>query len=171
MLPMAATTVLVGPLTGRLIGRIGTRPSLTVGGAGLCVSGLLLTGLSGSTSYATLIVAYVIFGIGFASVNPPITNTAVSGMPPAQAGVAAAIASTSRQVGSALGIALAGALAVPSSGARSQLAAASHTGWWIIAGCGALVVVLAVLTTTPWAHRTAAALGDLERAPSPVTSD
>ena len=43
-----------------------------------------------------------------------------------------------------------------------MLAAASHTGWWIIAGCGALVIALGALTTTPWALRTAAALGDLE---------
>ena len=41
-------------------------------------------------------------------VNPAITNNAVAGMPLAQAGVAAAIASTSRQVGAALGVAVAG---------------------------------------------------------------
>jgi EmrB/QacA subfamily drug resistance transporter len=171
LLPMALTTVVVGPLTGRLIGRAGARPSLTVGGAGLCVSGLLLTGLSDTTPYGTLVLAYVVFGIGFASINPPITNTAVSGMPPAQAGVAAAIASTSRQVGTALGIAIVGALAVPSDGASRALSAASHTGWWIVAGCGALVVVLALLTTTRWALGTAAALGDLEgppQSPPPV---
>jgi hypothetical protein len=92
------------------------------------------------------------------------------------AGVAAAIASTSRQVGASLGIALVGALAVPSDGARRALSTASHTGWWIIAGCGALVVVLAVATTTRRALGTAAALGDLDaptppRVPAPATSD
>lgn len=54
----------------------------------------------------------MLFGLGFGAVNPPITNTAVSGMPAAQAGVAAAIASTSRQTGRSLGVALVGALAV-----------------------------------------------------------
>ena len=44
-------------------------------------------------------------------VNPPITNTAITGMPPSQAGVAAAVASTSRQVGATLGVAVLGALA------------------------------------------------------------
>ena len=39
----------------------------------------------------------------FGFVNAPITNTAVSGMPRAQAGVAAAVASTSRQIGQTLG--------------------------------------------------------------------
>jgi hypothetical protein len=91
-------------------------------------------------------------------------------MPPAQAGVAAAIASTSRQTGTALGIALAGALAVPASGAPDALAAASHTGWWIIAACGTIVVALALLTTSRWALGTAAALGDLDAPPAPPVS-
>jgi EmrB/QacA subfamily drug resistance transporter len=165
LLPMAVTTVVVGPLTGRLLGRVGARPSLVLGGAGICASGLMLTGLTETTSHLLLTAAYVVFGVGFASVNPPITNTAVSGMPPAQAGVAAAVASTSRQVGTALGIAIVGALAVPASGARSALAEASHTGWWIIAGCGALVVVIGVLSTTRRALRTAAAVAEPELAP------
>jgi MFS family permease len=169
LLPMAATTAIVGPLTGRLLGRVGARPSLVLGGVGVGISGLMLTGLTDTTSHAWLTAAYVIFGIGFASVNPPITNTAVSGMPPAQAGVAAAIASTSRQTGTALGIAFAGALAVPASGASDALAAASHTGWWIIAGCGAIVVALALLTTSRRALRTAAALGDLEAPAAPLS--
>src|SRR5213082_2475072 len=58
-----------------------------------------------------LIAAHSVFGLGFGMVNPPITNTAVSGMPGAQAGVAAAVASTSRQVGQTLGVAVLGAVA------------------------------------------------------------
>jgi EmrB/QacA subfamily drug resistance transporter len=162
MLPMAATTAVGGPLSGRIVARVGARPSLVVGGLGVLISSLMLVGLTDTTSTDWLIAAYVIFGIGFAAVNPPITNTAVSGMPPSQAGVAAAIASTSRQVGGSLGIAIVGALAVPASGDPHALAAASHTGWWILAACGALVVVLGFVTTSPWALRTAAALGDLD---------
>jgi EmrB/QacA subfamily drug resistance transporter len=162
MLPMAATTVVVGPLTGQLLGRVGARPSLVLAGVTIAISGLMLTNLSVTTAHGWLTAAYVIFGIGFGSVNPPITNTAMSGMPPAQAGVAAAIASTSRQVGTALGIALLGALAVPHSGASGALAGASHTGWWIVAGCGAIVVALGLVTTSRWALGTADALGELD---------
>ena len=59
-----------------------------------------------------LIASYVLFGLGFGLVNAPITNTAVSGMPRAQAGVAAAVASTSRQVGQSLGVAVVGSAVV-----------------------------------------------------------
>src|SRR5437763_2068601 len=89
--------------------------------------------------------------------NAPITNTAWSGMPRTQAGVAAAIASTSRQVGGSLGVAVVGSAVV--SGVHGALAAgfvsASHTGWWIVAGCGFAVLVLGALTTGRWARRTA----------------
>src|SRR5881398_3383685 len=78
-----------------------------------------------------LIAAYAVFGIGFGMVNPPITNTAVSGMPASQAGVAAAVASTSRQVGLSLGVAVVGA--ATTAGLTGSLAAglapASHVGW------------------------------------------
>ena len=55
-----------------------------------------------------LAVVYVVFGLGFGVVNPPISNTAITGHAAAQAGVAASVASTSRQVGSALGVAITG---------------------------------------------------------------
>ena len=73
--------------------------------------------VSATAPIAELIVVYVVFGIGFGFVNPPISNTAVSGMPPAQSGVAASIASTCRQVGATLGVAVIGSLvAGPRSG-------------------------------------------------------
>jgi MFS family permease len=128
-----------------------------IGGVAILISGLMLTGLSATTSPAWLIVSYIVFGIGFGSVNPPITNTAVSGMPPAQAGVASAVASTSRQVGQSLGVALVGAIAVVATTDPQSLATGTHPGWWLVAGCGVLIVVLGFLTTTRWALDTATA--------------
>ncbi len=91
-------------------------------------------------------------------VNPPISNTAVSGMPRAQAGVAAAVASTSRQVGGSLGVALTGsAMASALHGPLGTgFVPASHAGWLIIAGCGVVVLVTGLVTTGRWARATAA---------------
>jgi MFS family permease len=157
-LPMAAMTILFGPISGRVVGRWGPRVPLLIGGAGTAISALMLTGLTATTSMTWLVAAYVIFGIGFGFVNPPITNTAVSGMPPSQAGVAAAVASTSRQVGQSLGVAIVGAVTTASVSVslHDGLASASHTGWWIIAGCGAVVFGLGLATTSRWARLTAA---------------
>ena len=169
-LPMAAMTVILAPISGVVVGRRGPRPPLVVAGAFLCAAGVMLSGITLTTSYAWLFVAYAVFGIGFGVVNAPITNTAVSGLPDSQAGVAAAVASTSRQIGQALGVAVLGALAATAiHGNRGdELPVASHPGWWVIAGCGLAVLVLGVLTTTGWAARTAdsvAGLFDDEKGP------
>ena len=37
-----------------------------------------------------------------------------------------------------------------------EVLSSGHAGWWIIAGCGAIVAVLAVVTTSPRALATAA---------------
>ncbi|MBV8991546.1 MAG: DHA2 family efflux MFS transporter permease subunit, partial [Solirubrobacterales bacterium] len=110
-LPMAGMIFLFAPLSGRLVGRRGARPSLVVGGASMAVGAVMLTQLTATTAIGYLILSYLLFGAGGGLLNPPITNTAVSGMPPAQAGVAAAIASTGRQVGMTLGVAVVGAVA------------------------------------------------------------
>jgi EmrB/QacA subfamily drug resistance transporter len=157
VLPMAVMTVIFGPLSGVLVGRFGTRPSLVIAGIFLTASGVLLTRLANDTSAAMLVGTYVVFGIGFGFVNPPITNSTVSGMPRSQAGVAAGITSTSRQIGSSLGVAVIGSATIFALHGpfRQDFAAATHAGWWILTACGAGVLVLGLLVSGRWAHRTA----------------
>lgn len=149
-LPMAVMTVLLAPLSGAVVGRRGARPPLVVAGVFLAASGLMLTRITPTTPFSWLFIAYTLFGVGFGVVNAPITNSAVSGMPDSQAGVAAAVASTSRQIGQAMGVAVLGALATAGLHGRvgSDLASASHPGWWVVAGCGLVVLVLGLLTSS-----------------------
>ncbi|MEU7835354.1 MFS transporter [Nonomuraea sp. NPDC049129] len=156
-LPMAGLTVVCAPLSGRIVGGAGPRVPLIVAGGAMSVSALILTGLTADTPTWQLIASYVVFGLGFGMVNAPITNTAVSGMPSAQAGVAAAVASTSRQIGQALGVAVLGSLvaAAVQGPWRTGFPQASHIGWWICTASGAVVLVLGILTTSRWARRTA----------------
>ncbi|HEY0688413.1 MAG TPA: MFS transporter [Kribbella sp.] len=161
-LPMAAMTVVFAPLSGWIVGNRGPRLPLTVAGSMLAVSGLLLSRLTDSTTTPVLLAGYLIFGLGFGMLNAPITNAAVSGMPRSQAGVAAAIASTSRQVGASLGVAIVGT--VLNTRLTGQLETgfvqAARLGWLIIAGCGVLVLALGLLTTTRWARGTADKVAD-----------
>ena len=156
-LPIAAMTVLCSPIAGRVVGARGVRGPLVVGGLGLGVGSLMLVSLSADTSLGWLLGAYCIFGLGFGAVNPPITNTAVSGMPPSQAGVAAAVATTSRQVGLTLGVAVVGAVAVArvDGSLHDQLATASHPAWWLIAALGAGIVALGLAASTAGAQASA----------------
>lgn len=138
LLPMAAMTAVFAPLSGHLVGVRGARLPMVLAGAGMTAGGLLFAAFGAESSGGLLLAAYVLFGIGFGLVNAPITNAAVSGMPRTRAGLAASIASTSRQVGSALGVAVVGA----------TVAADQRTaGWWIMTGCGAAVLLLGLLTT------------------------
>ncbi len=155
-LPIAAMTLIFSPLSGRLVGRHRSRTALLAGGLGLMLGGALLTGIGSTTPLPSLLPAYFVFGIGFGMVNAPITNTAIAGMPPAQAGVAAAVASTSRQVGQTLGVAIVGAIVAENTGAVGRgFMAASHAGFWIVAGCGLAVILLGLASTTAWASATA----------------
>ncbi|GAB2583142.1 MFS transporter [Dyella jejuensis] len=161
-LPMALMAMLCGPFSGHLVGHHGTRPSLLIAGTGFLVSALMLTNLDGNSAMSMLLLAYAIFGIGLGTVNPAIANTAVSGMPKSQAGVAAAIASTSRQIGAALGVAIAGTVVNSSRASGMAFTRATHPIWWLAAGCGAIIILLGFVTHTAWArastHRVEASL-------------
>ena len=125
--PLAVMTVLASPLSGRIVGRRGPRLPLVISGVSLVTASAMLTGTGPATSSTWLLAAYVVFGLGFGFVNAPITNAAVSGMPRAQAGVASAIATTSRQFGQTLGVAVVGAIVTSRAGAsvRADLSSAS----------------------------------------------
>jgi EmrB/QacA subfamily drug resistance transporter len=162
LLPMALMSVIFAPISGRLVAARGARVPLMLAGTMMALGMLPLLRLHAGTSTAVLLAAFLVYGIGFGLVNAPITNTAVSGMPRSQAGVAAAVASTSRQVGGSLGVAIIGAAVGSGVGGTAGFAEATHIGWWIIFGCGLAILTLGLLTTGRWARgtaeRTAAAL-------------
>ncbi|MEH0526597.1 MFS transporter [Streptomyces sp. 1222.2] len=158
MLPMAVLCFVCAPVAGRLVGSRGPRLPLLVAGIAMTASGVLFAAFEAETGNVTLVIGYVLFGLGFGFVNAPITNTAVSGMPRAQAGVAAAVASTSRQIGQTLGVAVIGAVLAAGIGSSSYADAfvsAARPAWWIVAACGFVVLVLGALTTGVWARETA----------------
>ncbi len=151
-IPMAAMAGVFSTVSGRLVARRGPQPALIVSGVLIAVGAILLIGLDAHTTVWYLIVAYLVFGAGSGLVNAPITNTALSGMPRDQAGVAGAIASTCRQTGAALGVAVTGAIIAASS---AGFVLASHAAWAVVAGCGVMVMLLGIVSTGRWALATA----------------
>ncbi len=173
LLPMAAMVTVFASVSGRLVANRGPRLPLLLAGLGMVVSAVLLSQLNAHTSYLQLMGTYMIFGIGFGLVNVPITNTAVSGMPRSQAGVAAAFASTSRQTGSALGVAIVGSIVSTSLGGslRQTLPSATHPAWWFIAGAAAAVIVLGFVTTSARARATVSRTAALFEADAQPAAD
>lgn len=156
-LPMAVMTLFVPHLSGRIVGRAGSRLPLIGSGISMTASCVMLVGISQSTSFSWIFTSYVLFGISFGLVNPPITHAAVSGMPRAQAGVASAIASTSRQIGQTIGVAIVGALVTARihGSIHSHLASSSHFAWWLLSGCGLTIFVLGFVSSSKRAEKSA----------------
>ncbi len=151
-IPMAAMAGVFSTVSGRLVAGRGPRPALILSGVLIAVGAILLVGVGAHTAVWYLVVAYLVFGAGSGLVTAPITNTALSGMPRDQAGVAGAIASTCRQTGAALGVAVTGAIIAAGS---AGFVYASHAAWAVVAGCGVMVMLLGIASTGRWALATA----------------
>ncbi|UXA20950.1 MFS transporter [Mycobacterium sp. SMC-4] len=161
-LPIAVGAVLFSPLSGRLVARFGARPSLVVSGTLIAVASTMLVFLSATTPVWSLTIVFAVFGVGFAMVNAPITNAAVSGMPTDRAGAASAVTSTSRQVGVSIGVALCGAVAGPAMDAGGAgFAAASRPLWLVCTALGGVILALGVFSTSGRAVRSAERLAPL----------
>jgi EmrB/QacA subfamily drug resistance transporter len=156
LLPVGVLTVVLSPLTGRLVGRRGPRMPLVVAGVALALGGGASLWLRPSTPLPAVLGIYLLFGIFLGTINPPITNTAVPGMPRSMAGVAASLASAGRQTGTTLGVAISGTI-VGSALARGGTAftSAEDGVWWLVLGLGVGIVVLGLLSTGRWASHTA----------------
>jgi EmrB/QacA subfamily drug resistance transporter len=151
-IPMAMMLGALSVVSGRLVARRGPRFSLVASGGLIAVGAVLLAFQTARTPVWYLIVAYLVYGAGAGLVSAPITNTALSGMPRDQAGVAGAIASTCRQAGAAAGVAVTGAIIASSS---AGFVRASHAAWAVVAGCGVTVILLGIISTGRWALATA----------------
>jgi EmrB/QacA subfamily drug resistance transporter len=156
-LPLAVMAMAGSLVSGRMVASRGSRAALLASGLCCVTGGAVMSAVSGTIAYPWLLAAYTVFGFGFGLVNTPVTNTAVSGMPRAQAGVASAIASTSRQVGQTLGVAVAGAMVAGAAVGSLQAGfiPASHAAWWTLTACSGLALLLGFLATTRRAHESA----------------
>ena len=161
-LPIAIGALFFSPLSGRLVGRYGSRPSLLASGILITAAAVMLTFLTPTTPVWALLVIFAVYGIGFGIVNAPITNAAVSGMPQDRAGAASAVTSTSRQVGVSIGVALCGSVAGTAlASAGVQFTSAALPLWFVNIGLGLAIVVLAITSTSARAMRSAERLAPL----------
>jgi EmrB/QacA subfamily drug resistance transporter len=164
LLPMAVAQLVCSNIAGHLVGSRGTRrPLFLSAGAVLVAATALAVGLRASTPDLLILAVFLVYGIGQGFLNAPVTTMSVSGMPPSQSGSAAAVTSTARQVGTSLGVALAGALtglgATAAGGAG--FADAARPYWWLVVGLAVLIAGLAWLATSPRGHRSRARISHL----------
>jgi len=110
ILPVAGTIALgsaVGPM---LVSRFGTRPIVMVGLALLGGSFAWIAGSPLDESYLLIVGQMVMMGLGLGLTQVPATDSILSVLPPAKAGVGSAINDATREAGGTLGVAVVGSV-------------------------------------------------------------
>lgn len=108
--PIAAAFVVIAPLAGRFMGRIGSDRMATIGFSIAGVGALWIALSAPVEEYAAMVPGIALFGAGLAMCQSPITTTAISEVPRERLGVASSLPNLSRYVGGALGAALLSAI-------------------------------------------------------------
>ncbi len=109
-LPITVAAFFVAPIAGVLLGRVPARVLLSGGLALAGVGLLLMSGIEANSEWTTLLLGFIVAGIGVGLLNPVIADVALSVVPKEQSGMASGINDTFRQVGISVGIATWGAL-------------------------------------------------------------
>ncbi|MCU1504938.1 MAG: putative transport protein, partial [Ilumatobacteraceae bacterium] len=111
LLPAGVMAFVGGAVGGQLSRRFGPKYVITIGLA-FEATGIFLyvAAFSTSTTFWSLLPGLMLHGIGIGFATSQLTNVVLSDIPPAKAGSASGAAGMIRQVGTALGIALIGAI-------------------------------------------------------------
>jgi MFS transporter, DHA2 family, methylenomycin A resistance protein len=141
ILPQTAMAAIASTLGGRMTARTGPRAPMLLGLAvgALGFAGLLVAGRS--TPYLALILPLAAIGFGTAFTMPAAVTAVVESAPAERAGVASGVLNASRQMVSAVGVALLGALVTRSS----EFQVGMRTGSLISACCFAAGIVLVLV--------------------------
>jgi EmrB/QacA subfamily drug resistance transporter len=107
ILPWTAMPIVVAPIAGLLSDRLGGR-IVVVTGLVLQSIGLAWVAIvtSVSVSYASLVPAFIVSGIGMALFFAPVANTVLSSVRPDQEGIASGATNAIRELGGVFGIAV-----------------------------------------------------------------
>jgi EmrB/QacA subfamily drug resistance transporter len=147
----AGTVVVFSNLAQVIVGRLGVRATLTAGLVLSVASVAWITRLPIDGHYLEdMFPAFVLGGAGLALSFVPVTIASLAGVSPADAGVASGLVNTSRQIGGAIGIAAASAIAeavTRHSAATGAAAVDDGLRVALYALTGVLVVAAAVAAT------------------------
>ena len=173
----AISVVVASNIAQWVVGRFGVRATLTAGLLASALSVAWLTRLPVDGSYFwDLFPAFVLGGAGMGLSFVPVTIASLTGVAPADAGVASGLINTSRQIGGAVGIAAISAIAASSTGTYASthsLAPTSglaldhgfQTGLYALTGLLLLGALIAVtLLRPPATPRAASKAVDAEAA-------
>jgi EmrB/QacA subfamily drug resistance transporter len=109
-LPQTILAFVASIFAGQLLNRVAIRVLFGVGMALVGVGLLLMHGITASSTWTTLLVGFIVSGLGVGITNPAIAQSAIAVVPQEKSGMGSGINSTFRQVGIATGVAALGAV-------------------------------------------------------------
>ncbi len=127
-LPLSLVSFAVALVTGRLIGKVAMRVLLGVAMTAAAVGLASMAHLTSTSTWLALLPGLVLAGIGLGITSTGLASAALSAVDPAHAGMAAGLTNTLRQVGTATGVAVFGALYASRVTAATQRELAGLSG-------------------------------------------
>lgn len=121
--PIAVSLLPLALVSARLAERFGLRGFTAVGLLVVALGMLLLGNLDPQQGYLPLAIAVCVLGAGLGLTAPPATAAIIDNVPPDKYGIASAVNDATREIGAALGIALAGSIL--STGYTDRMATAT----------------------------------------------
>jgi EmrB/QacA subfamily drug resistance transporter len=106
VLPLGAVMPLISPRSMRLAARIGGRATIIAGLLAVAAGLFLLSLWTAGTPYPVYALMLVLVSGGMGLAMPPLSAMIVRALPPSHAGVGSGLNSTTREFGSALGVAV-----------------------------------------------------------------
>jgi DHA2 family methylenomycin A resistance protein-like MFS transporter len=111
VLPLAVPLVLLAPVSGRLTALRGPRSAISLGCLLASAGAALLLGVRVDGGTGWLLAGFAVLGCGAGLVTASVVAAAVQATPADRSGLATGVSNTARQVGTATGVALFGAVA------------------------------------------------------------
>jgi EmrB/QacA subfamily drug resistance transporter len=109
-LPWTMLIVVLAPIAGKLSDKVGSRWLMSFGMTVVAGSCAWLSTLGVHSTFWHMLPGFIMGGVGMSFTMTPMSAAAMGAAPVAKAGVASGVLNTFRQVGAAIGIALAGAI-------------------------------------------------------------
>jgi MFS transporter, DHA2 family, multidrug resistance protein len=104
--PGGLVTMVMMPVTGRLIGLVQPKYLIAAGAASAALSMWHLTGITGDISYGYAAMSRIYLAIGLPLLFLPITTASYDGIPPEKTNQASALINVARNLGGSMGVAL-----------------------------------------------------------------
>lgn len=110
-LPLMCTFIVSNVASGVVGSRTGPRLPMILGAIGTFAGFAMLSQLGPSTSYAAMLLPFIVIPAGMGFAIPAMTATVLSSVDRSRSGTASAVINAARQTGGAIGVAIFGALA------------------------------------------------------------